>query len=95
MLDVAFGVQKQFIDTGIGIVAEQLRISHGIADKTVTDWLKRCGRDAAGLRQIISDAVAEGLPKGRASASVSGETLLAGKVAGFTSTTWGMASAEN
>lgn len=49
------------IESGIGIVSEQLRVTREAADKTVTDWLRRCGSDAAGLREIISDAVGQRL----------------------------------
>jgi hypothetical protein len=52
---------RWLVEAGIGLVAEQLRVTRQVADKTVVDWLKRCGNDAAGLRKIISDAVEQQL----------------------------------
>jgi hypothetical protein len=52
---------RWLIDTGIGLVSDQLRIDRKAADRTLTSWLARCGNDAAGLRKIISDAAAREL----------------------------------
>ena len=49
---------RWLIDVGIGLVAERLHESRDNADRILVAWLKRCGRDAAGLRRILTEAAA-------------------------------------
>lgn len=44
------------VKSGIPLVAEHMRISEHNADRTITEWLRRCGRDMAGLRTILEEA---------------------------------------
>lgn len=55
------GDARWLIDQGIPIVAERLRCTRDNADKTLVRWLDRCGRDAKGLRRIITEAAAQDL----------------------------------
>jgi DNA-binding transcriptional ArsR family regulator len=52
---------RWLVEHGIQLVADHLRVSDHVADRTITDWLRRCGRDAGGLKQILSDAAAHRL----------------------------------
>ena len=47
---------RWLVDQGVAIVADRLRCTRASADKTLIGWLKRCGRDVAGLRRIIEEA---------------------------------------
>src|SRR5205807_579479 len=45
---------RWLVDAGIALVAEHLRVSSDAADRMIVGWLDRCGKDASGLRKIIS-----------------------------------------
>jgi hypothetical protein len=52
---------RWLVEHGIQLVADHMRVSSHIADRTITEWLRRCGRDAEGLKQILIDAAAHKL----------------------------------
>jgi hypothetical protein len=60
---------RWLVDVGIDIVADRMRLPRDgggkTADKTILGWLKRCGRDVAGLRRIIEQAAVLDLDEGQ------------------------------
>jgi hypothetical protein len=52
---------RWLVDVGRDIVRERLCVSMDAANVTVVEWLKRCGRDVAGLRRIIAEAADQDL----------------------------------
>jgi len=46
---------------GVAIVADRCRMERKAAAKQLDEWRNRCGRDAKGLRRIITEADAQGL----------------------------------
>lgn len=52
---------RWLVDIGIAMVAERMRLPRDQADRMLVGWLKRSGRDAAGLRRIIEEASAQDL----------------------------------
>jgi hypothetical protein len=55
------GDARWLVDQGIAIVADRLRCTRNDADRTLVRWLDRCGKDAKGLRRIITEAAAQNL----------------------------------
>lgn len=47
---------RWLVDAGIDLVADRLHVTRHAADKTIQNWLVRCGPDVLGLRGILEQA---------------------------------------
>lgn len=52
---------RWLVEHGLPIVSERLYVSTAAANVTMVEWVRRCGRDVAGLRRIIEEAAAQDL----------------------------------